>query len=300
MKLKSSSSITLLLFISLIFFLPSVSSQACKKTCGNQPIQYPFGSGPGCGDPRFQKYVTCNQEKLTLTTHTGSYPVDTIDYNNQALYIQDPSMSTCSATQPSKGFGLDWNAPFTFLDDNVFALLDCSTSSSPLYKSKNHSNGTNVLLCENEGAPVCSLLYSCSPISTLNLPISTCCVYTPVDLGPAFEMDLQKLQCNSYAAIYSFNGQESNPASWEYGVALKYKFSVKNDYPIDCNVCERSNGACGYTGAYNAFVCNCVNGVNTTTDCYFTASWNNSLKLLPWQIGTWLIYWAWFLVWIFF
>ncbi|KAF8378362.1 hypothetical protein HHK36_029701 [Tetracentron sinense] len=302
MKPKPSSSITLLPFIFLIFLPSLVSSQACKKSCGNQPIRYPFGTGPGCGDPRFQKYVTCNEQKLTITTHTGSYPIDTIDYNNQVLNIQDPSMSTCSSTQPSKGFGLDWDAPFTFLDDNIFALLDCSTSSSPLYKSKNLSNGGNgstVPLCDNDGAPLCSLLYSCPSISTLSLPISTCCVYAPVDLGPAFEMDLEKLQCSSYASVYSFNGQESNPERWKYGVALKYKFSLKNDYPSVCSICERSKGLCGYTGTYNAFVCNCASGINTTTDCSFAASWSNSLRLVPRQIGTSLICSsAWFLVWI--
>ncbi|KAI3993306.1 hypothetical protein MKX01_010049 [Papaver californicum] len=307
--------ISLILPISLIFitFLPLlISSQTCEKLCGDQKLRYPFCSAQGCGDPRFQKFIKCDraQQKLMLNTHTGTYPIATIDYDNLIIYIQDPSMSTCSSSQPSKGFevispnegynpGYIFNFPFTFLDSNVFALLDCSTTSSLLYTSRSSLNG-NVTNSTSASAPICSLLYSCPPVSRLNLPISTCCVYTPLDLGPAYEMDLQKLECSSYASIYSFNGQESNPQGWKYGIGLKYRFSVKNDFPSACSVCERSNGVCGYTGAYNSFVCNCVGGANTTSDCYFSASWRNGAqKILPWQIRTWLISpFTWFLIWV--
>ncbi|KAF6157309.1 hypothetical protein GIB67_004247 [Kingdonia uniflora] len=269
--------------ITLLFSFASF--QACKRSCEDQLVRYPFGSGPECGDPRFQTSVTCDQEKLTLTIHTGTYNIETVDYDNHVVYILDPSMTTCTTFPPSKVIVLDWDSPFTFTEGNFFALLGCSITSSPLYKSRNGDNGTVVPLCDNEGAPLCSLLYSCPAISNQNLPISSCCVYTPVDLGPAFDMDLQKLQCVSYAAVYSFNGQDLKPESWKYGVALKYKFSVKNDFPSACNICERSNGVCGYTGAYNLFICNCAGGVNTTTDCYFSASWNNCVKLLSWKPG---------------
>ncbi|KAJ4711232.1 Wall-associated receptor kinase [Melia azedarach] len=296
MKPKHSC-ITLFFFISTISLPFLVSSQTCQRTCGQIPLKYPFGSGPGCGDPRFQKYVTCNDQKFTFTTHTGCYPVTNIDYTNHVIYITDPSMSTCACTQPSKGFGLDWDAPFSFHDDNVFTLLDCSINSSPIYKSNNAYNSSAVPFCDKKGASICSFLYSCRAISMLNLPISTCCVYTPVDLGPSFEMDLQKLQCSSYSGFYSFSGQDYNPENWKYGIALKYKFNVYNDYPSSCANCEKSNGACGYSGAYDTFICSCPSGVNTTTDCYFEASFNNAPRLLPLQTETWLIYHlAWILV----
>ncbi|GMP94199.1 hypothetical protein CsSME_00043739 [Camellia sinensis var. sinensis] len=155
-------------------------------------------------------------------------------------------MSTCSCSQPSKGFGLDWDAPFSFHDDNTFALLDCSTTSSPIYKTNHGNNSTaTVPLCDTNGAAVCSLLFSCQAVSRLDTPVATCCVYTPVDLGPSFEMDLQKLQCTSYSGIYGFGGKNDDPASWQYGVALKYKFNYNNEFPTNCENCERSNGACG-------------------------------------------------------
>lgn len=290
----SSSTATTLSLISLFLLQLStlVSSQICQRSCGKIPLRYPFGGGPGCGDPRFQPYISCNQESLTFTTHTGSYPVTSIDYNAQVIYISDPSMSTCSCTQPSKGFGLDWDAPFTFHDDTIFVLLDCSTTSSPIYNpsSDPNSDGTNgsktVPRCDNGGVPICSALYSCRPISTVNTPISTCCVYTPVDLGPSFDMDLQKLKCSSYSGFYSFNGRESDPNSWKYGMALKYKFNVGNDFPSSCDYCERSFGVCGYYGDYNTFICNCPNGLNTSTGCLFGEPYNAGSRLPPtWQTG---------------
>ncbi|KAL6983561.1 hypothetical protein U1Q18_016945 [Sarracenia purpurea var. burkii] len=266
-----------------------ISSQTCRRTCGNQPINYPFGTGPGCGDPRFQTSVTCNQNQnqLIFSTHSGCYPITSIDYKNQVLYITDPSMSTCSSTHPSNGFSLDWDAPFTFHDGDLFALLDCSPTSSPLYAgNKPSAFAAAGPLCDTSSAAVCSLLYSCEAVSRLGTPVATCCVYTPVDLGPAFEMDLKKLQCSSYAGIYGFDGKNGDPEKWQYGVALKYKFSFGDDYPTVCEECEKSNGACGYSEAYNSFVCNCPNGMNTTTDCFYPASWSYGLLLLPWRTGS--------------
>ncbi|KAL3501300.1 hypothetical protein ACH5RR_035749 [Cinchona calisaya] len=288
--MKTSKSFINLIALFLSIYIPSVLAQACQNTCGSIPIKYPFGTGPGCGDPRFQAHVTCNQQQLTFSTHTGFYPITSIDYNNQVLYITDPSMSTCSCSQPSKGFSLDWNAPFNFHDDTVFALLDCSTSSSPIYKSIGANNSTSFPLCDSHGADVCSVLYSCQAISRLNIPDSTCCVYTPVDLGPSFEMDLQKLQCTAYSGLYGFNDQESNPDSWKYGVALKYKFNFNNEYPTMCANCEKSNGVCGYSEPYNSYVCNCPSGLNTSTDCLYGASWSNGLRFDHWKTGIFGIY----------
>ena len=269
---------SLLLSIFLLLLPSLISSQICQKNCGKETVKYPFGSGPGCGDPRFQPHVTCSNQKLTFTTHTGSYPITSIDYTNQIIHISDPTMSTCSCTVPSKGFGLNWDAPFTFADSTIFALVDCSMNSSSICQSNGYDDGSNSKLLCDQGTPICSLLYSCRPISTINLPISTCCVYTPVNLGPAFEMDLQKLQCPSYTGFYNFNDQEMDPEKWNYGIALKYKFSVTNDYPGSCDACERSHGVCGYGGAYNSFVCNCPNGINTTTDCFFISSYNKGFR----------------------
>lgn len=278
-NMKSRNSFQTLLCAIFLILLPTlISSQTCHKTCGTIPVKYPFGTGPGCGNPRFLPYVTCTGQRLTFSTHTGCYTVTSIDYTNQIIYISDPTMSTCSCIQPSKGFGLDWDAPFSFHDKTVVALLECSTELK--------ENGSSTSLCDPQGSSICSLLYSCGEISRVSLPGSTCCVYTPVNLGPSFEMDLPKLQCSSYSALYGFNEAEYNPDVWNYGLALKYKFSFDNDYPVLCMSCEKSNGVCGYNDDESkSFSCNCPGGLNTTTDCFYVGSWSHGSIFLPWKIA---------------
>lgn len=161
MGLKHSSS--LFLFILFIFFFLSsqVCSQACLKTCGQIPIKYPLGTGSGCGDSRFTRYIKCDpdQQTLTLTTHTGCYPITSVDYTKQIIYVTDSSMSTCACTRPSQGFGLDWDAPFSFHDDTVFTLLDCSVDESPVFKPLSNSTG-RVSLCDRQSSSICNFLYS--------------------------------------------------------------------------------------------------------------------------------------------
>ncbi|KAG8366253.1 hypothetical protein BUALT_Bualt17G0057200 [Buddleja alternifolia] len=296
MKLNNLS-IIVLPTIMIITFLPSLISQTCQKTCGNLPIKYPFGTGPGCGDQRFQPYVTCTDQRLTFSTHTGCYTITSIDYNSQVMYISDQTMSTCTCAQPSKGFGLDWDAPFSFHDDTIFALLDCSTTSSPIYRS-NGGNNSTFPMCDSQGGSICSLLYSCDAVSRLSLPISTCCVYTPVNLGPSFEMNLDKLKCTSYSALYGYNGQEANPEGWKYGIAIKYKFNFNNDYPALCASCEKSNGVCGFNnGPYKSFACYCPGGLNRATDCFYGQSWSYSSRFLPCKTGTMSIFcFIWFII----
>lgn len=282
---KSSSVYFIFLLLIMIIIMPSlVEPQACKRTCGNIPIKYPFGTGGGCGDRRFHQYINCDysdNQKLTLTTHTGTYTVTQIDYANQLLYIWDPSISTCACNQPSSGFGLDSDAPFSFSDDDVFTLLNCSPTSPIFQSSSGNATMSSVPLCDKQGAPICTYLYSCRAIAALNFPISTCCVYTPVDLGPAFTLDLHKLQCSSYSAFYGFPGQDIvDPDRWKYGIALKYKFNVRNEYPPSCGDCEKSNGVCAFSGPDDSFSCNCANGFNTSSTCFFVSSYNSAFTLI--------------------
>ncbi|KAH9322195.1 hypothetical protein KI387_016834, partial [Taxus chinensis] len=161
-------------------------------------------------------------------------------------------------------FGLDWTAPFKLKND-VFVLLDCSSSLS-------------ISLCDTGSSHICTSLYTCPGVQGLGIPqfspITSCCVYTPVNLGSANEVNLPKLGCQSYTSIYAFgDGEDSSstdPMNWRYGIKLQYNYNLdNNNFPTACADCERSNGVCGFSGPYNSFVCVCRNGVNnTTTDCH--------------------------------
>ncbi|KAK1288909.1 hypothetical protein QJS10_CPB19g00865 [Acorus calamus] len=102
-------------------------------------------------------------------------------------------------------------------------------------------------------------------------------------------MDLGKLKCGSYVGVYGFNDQTMNPQAWKYGFGIKYRFSVENGVPAACGDCEASNGVCGYKGPYSSFVCSCTNGINTTDNCYFAASWNRADFVRPFSMGIGLI-----------
>ncbi|CAN6485104.1 unnamed protein product [Victoria cruziana] len=287
---SSETAITFVLLLSCIT-LTSVAG-TCSNRCGSLDVKYPLGTGPGCGDPRFRSSISClNQQQLIFSTHTGSYPIKSIDYSKSTITILDPGMSTCSFMKSSPNFGLDWTAPFQ-LDSSIFVLLHCNSPSSLVYKGNP--------LCDTSNSHICFSLYSCPGIVSFGVPpysqaaASSCCVYSPVNLGPADDINLNSLHCSTYTSILSFGESPTDPTQWEYGVRLKYNYGVDSNIPSVCNDCERSNGVCGYAMPRNTFVCACQNGVNTTSTCYgqegFWSSSSSNLAVSTFMIavGVWI------------
>ncbi|KAL6006727.1 hypothetical protein ACLOJK_032220 [Asimina triloba] len=258
-----------LLPLLLLTFLPwrtLASSPSCRSTCGSLPIKYPLGTGPGCGSPRFQPSLSCApNDQLLLITHTGSYPVTSISYATSTLTITPPLMSTCNSMNASPNIGLDWASPFQ-VGPSLFLLLSCSSPSSTLtYKGS--------LLCDPSNAHLCAALYTCPSVVSLGLPLfapsNSCCVYSPANLGPHMDLDVQGLKCAGYSSVVSVGDSPTEPSKWEYGVALKFGEGGVDGYAsaTACEACEKSEGVCGYAPPRNSFVCVCQNGVNTTSDC---------------------------------
>lgn len=244
--------------------IASQDAGTCQNTCGGLPVMYPFGTGKGCGSPAFEQYINCTKGRLQLFTPRGQYYVQSIDYTNNLIVLQDPHMSTCSNMQYSSSFGLPVNAPFS-LAGNTVVLLKCSSSS--VYNSLTS-------LCDPTGTQICQGLYGCSSITQLGLPVdgptSTCCVYSNTQISnPPYEIDLALLQCASYTSIYSFGSGNTNnfqnPNSWSYGIILRYYYD-QSAYSISCKSCQQSNGVCAFD--VYGFVCVCSAGVNTTTRCF--------------------------------
>lgn len=264
---------------------------ACRSTCGSLPIKYPFGTGHGCGSPRFQPYLTCTPgaDQLLLKTHTGAYPITSISYTTSTITITPPNMSTCNSMQPSSNFGLDWDSPFQ-IGPSTFILLSCSSPSSTLAVRGAH-------ICDPSSSHLCASIYTCPTVVSLGLPLfpetSTCCVYSPANLNTKGELDLHGLECAGYTSVVSLGQIPTDPSQWEYGVALKYTNGaggVSNyNAATTCDACERSEGVCGYSPPGNSFVCVCKEGFNTSTDCYSHnqgAFWSSSS--LPMTRKYWL------------
>ncbi|KAL5556107.1 hypothetical protein UlMin_038343 [Ulmus minor] len=262
-------SLLLLLLLLPKHTLPQSATSSCRSTCGSLEIKYPFGTGSGCGSPRFQPYVTCkptgaanassSSDVLLLTTHTGSYPITSISYATSTLTVTPTYMSTCTSMQTShENFGIDWSGPFQ-LGSSSFVLLSCQRLSSSLCDISSH---------------LCASLYTCPSVVALGLPLfpptNTCCVYSPANLNNKDELDLGKLNCAGFASIVSVGDFETDPAQWEYGVGLKYNSGVLVSDVVEskCKSCEMSGGICGYSVSDRGFLCVCKTGFNTTTDCY--------------------------------
>ncbi|KAF8408206.1 hypothetical protein HHK36_007350 [Tetracentron sinense] len=284
-SLMSSISIPWL-FFPIFFFLPLVhtllpiTTTTCRDTCGSIPVKYPFGTGSGCGHPNFTRYVKCSSGILQFATPTGIYTISSIDYDSNSLVITDPLMSNCSSMQNSGSFSLDSAAPFSIITENTFVLLGCSTSS-PVFDP-------NEDFCDTGSAShVCRGMYSCKGVTGIglepNAPISTCCVYnSPIGgLGSGYAIDLPKLQCSTYTAIYGFGDNEGDPMGWNYGILLHFNESYQTD---SCKDCEASGGTCGFAGLDVSFACICRNGVNSTLNCYgqgfvWSATWRPNIQI---------------------
>ncbi|KDP29700.1 hypothetical protein JCGZ_18635 [Jatropha curcas] len=239
----------------------------CKTTCGSIQVKYPFGTGTGCGSPRFYPYVACSAagDQFLLTTHTGSYPITSISYTTSTITITPPTMSTCNSMRQSPNFGLDWASPFQ-IGPSTFLLLSCPPPTSSLTMK-----GSPV--CDTSSSYLCASIYTCPAVIGLGLPLfaptNTCCVYSPANFNGKGELDLHLLKCLGYTSIAGFHDYPTDPTRWEYGVVLNYKSGAYDDFYIDnkCNTCEISGGICGYGPPGDSFLCLCNGGINTTTDC---------------------------------
>ncbi|CAA7406781.1 unnamed protein product [Spirodela intermedia] len=262
---------------SLFFIhLPLQAMASCNNSCGSLPVRYPFGTGFGCGSPLFFPSVTCTSggisddggsDQLVLTTHTGTYPINSISYSTSTLTISPSTMSNCITMLPSTAnFGLDWAGPFQ-LGPSMFVLLGCSANTSSLsYKN-------SAPICDMSQSHVCESLYSCPGMLSLGIPIfapaNSCCVYSPASLGPKGELDLADLHCAAYTSVMSYGDVATDPLRWQYGVVLKFGQTRFEEYggAEMCGACESSGGVCGYTPPRNYFSCVCAGGVNSSIDC---------------------------------
>lgn len=118
-----------------ILFLHSYGTTSlCRNYCNNIRINYPFSIDEGCGAPQFRHMLNCSASDLFFLTPSGTYKIQTIDYNKRSVVIFDPSMSTCSILQPHHDFVMTDIQSVTVppSPDTIFVLINCSIDSPVL------------------------------------------------------------------------------------------------------------------------------------------------------------------------
>lgn len=246
--------------ILLLASTPTTSTTVCHDTCGSIQVKYPFGTGPGCGSPLFNPYITCTLNQLILKTHKTTYPITSISYPTSTLILAPPYMSTCTTMQTSPNFGLDLTSPFQ-ITSSTFILLFCQPfiiKNSPI--------------CDTSFDYLCASIYSCPAVLSLGMPLfpptNTCCVYSPANLDGEGELNLRGSDCGGYTSVVSLGDNPTDPTHWVYGVALKYSHSAFDNFVTPkCTSCESSGGVCGFAAPGNGFACVCEGGFNTSLDC---------------------------------
>ncbi|PIN23269.1 hypothetical protein CDL12_04035 [Handroanthus impetiginosus] len=247
-------------FTILIIFLHYLLATAslCRNYCNNIPINYPFGIDDGCGAPQFRRMLNCSATDLFFLTPSGSYKVQTIDYNKKTVVLFDPSMSTCSILQPHHDFVMTdiQSAIIPPSPDTVFVLMNCSIDSPVL----NHYRS----LCFNFSGHSCDELYaSCTSFKLFHILSNTtppCCFTT---YGTVKFMSMNILDCTHYTSVYNVDALKGvGPLDWLYGIKLSYSLP-----DLGCVRCAKSGGTCGFDVETEAFVCICSPTNNATRDC---------------------------------
>ncbi|XP_057422090.1 LOW QUALITY PROTEIN: uncharacterized protein LOC130715945 [Lotus japonicus] len=185
----------------LLQAIPTLTLSPCKNSCGTIPINYPFGLEDGCGAPQFRHMLNCNTTELFFETPSGSYKVQSINYEKSSMVIYDPSMSTCSILQPHHDFLMTdiQSAIIPPSQDTVFVLLNCSIDSPVL----NHYK----YLCFDFAGHTCDELYgSCNAFRVFHLLTNSSppCCFTSYNTVKFMSMNI--LDCTHYTSVFNSDG----------------------------------------------------------------------------------------------
>ncbi|KAA8520124.1 hypothetical protein F0562_014380 [Nyssa sinensis] len=128
----SSSSWYILLLISILPFLTLTSAETshCRTSCGDIPINYPFGIDDGCGSPYYRHILVCSGlGHLELRTPSGRYPIRSISYSDPHILVTDPFMWNCldgNNFRPTRPFSVDTSTHFSLSSQNDYLFFNCS------------------------------------------------------------------------------------------------------------------------------------------------------------------------------
>ncbi|KZV16068.1 hypothetical protein F511_26197 [Dorcoceras hygrometricum] len=269
------ASILLPYFISILFIVLQLyllrltqakTSQLCRKSCGEIPINYPFGVDDGCGSPYYRHILVCSDSgQLEVRTPSGKYPVRNVSYSDPHILVTDPFMWNCrdgNEFRSTRPFSLDTSTRFRLSPQNDYLFFNCSENdvimeSRPVFCQRfpeqcDSTCDTASYLCRN--LPQCaSALHG-----------SSCCSYYPKG-SESLRMMLK--YCSTYTSVYWSNLGVTPAYSQvpEYGIRVDFEIPVTTRC-LQCQDNAKRGGVCGFDTETQDFLCLCEKG-NTTTHC---------------------------------
>ncbi|XP_010533797.1 PREDICTED: uncharacterized protein LOC104809485 [Tarenaya hassleriana] len=272
---SSSSSSSPLIILKTIFIILLQSpkrtrsqSSLCRNSCGNIPINYPFGIDDGCGSPYYRHMLVCSDNaKLELRTPSGRYPVKSISYSDPHILVSDPFMWSCDDREnfrPTRSFSVDSSTHFTLSSQNDYLFFNCSqdrviVEPKPLFCERFPSRCDSS--CDSSSY-LCRHLPECG--SLLSSRVS-CCSYYPTS---SESLRLMLRYCATYTSVYWRSVGASNAAYDqvpEYGIRVDFEIPVTTRCLL-CQETTKGSGVCGFDTTTQSFLCLCKQG-NVTTYC---------------------------------
>ncbi|XP_055806443.1 uncharacterized protein LOC129875033 [Solanum dulcamara] len=261
------STLSIFIFFLTLQFLSITEAQSriCRNSCGDIPIQYPFGIDDGCGSPYYRHILVCTGGQLQLRTPSGRYPVRNLSYMDPHILVTDPLMWNCldgDNFRPTRPFSLDTSTHFTLSSENDYLFFNCS-ESDVLVEPK-------PMFCErfpDQCDSTCdSSSYLCRhlPECPAALRSSSCCSYYP---KATESLRLMLKHCASYTSVY-WRNLGSTPAfdqAPEYGIRVDFDIPVTTRC-LQCQETAKGGGTCGFDIETQDFLCLCDKG-NSTTFC---------------------------------
>ncbi|KAH7837336.1 hypothetical protein Vadar_012687 [Vaccinium darrowii] len=266
---SSFTSAFILIVVPLIFPLLTLTasqSSLCRTSCGDIPINYPFGVDDGCGSPYYRKILACSYGQLQLRTPSGTYPVRSISYSDPHVLLADPFMWNCldgNDFRPTRPFSLDTSTHFSLSSLNDYLFFNCSPehvviAPKPIFCERfpdrcDSSCDSASYLCRN--LPECRSALASG---------TSCCSYYP---KATESLRLMLKYCASYTSVHWKNVGETRPYDQvpEYGIRVDFDIPVTTSC-LRCQDVSKGGGRCGFDTKTQSFLCLCDQG-NVTTYC---------------------------------